>query len=132
MKITLLFMAKQLAKMVILFDADYAPETVSVLAELWFEAFRDESAEDVAAAMALYSRRGTRFPVPAKIFELLPQCRKVSAAPAGTVALPEAVDAPRADWGKKVRDVRAALAGDEKAKAELFAVTHRGSGRVMQ
>lgn len=73
-----------------------------------------ENVESVVAAFDLHRKRTTRFPTPAHIIALLPECRVL---PARRVAIPQATE------GKKTKGMGrlayAAYKGDKAAKAAL-------------
>ncbi|MDD2966624.1 MAG: hypothetical protein PHN64_03895 [Desulfovibrionaceae bacterium] len=93
-----------------------------MLADVWDDAFCDEQLCNMQRACAMYRRTGKRFPTPAHIFDLLPQCRQ-QGVQNDQQALPEITDAPASEWGQKASDVLAALRGDKDAAQRMKNLT---------
>lgn len=64
-----------LAKANLLYQGQYSREEIDALCAIFAEVFEGEDSEAIARAFALYFRQGKRFPTPAHILELLPECR---------------------------------------------------------
>lgn len=61
--------------MALVYQTGQSPEEISLLAEIFAEDLADEYWESIRRAFVLHRRRSTRFPTPAHIIAILPECR---------------------------------------------------------
>lgn len=64
-----------LARANMVYQAGFCPEELDVVAGVFAEALEGEDEESVRRAFALHVKNSKRFPTPAHIVELLPECR---------------------------------------------------------
>lgn len=97
----------------LVYQAGNPPEILAMLAEVFTEDLAGENVETINAAFTLHRRRSTRFPTPAHIIALLPECR----------VSPRLEALPQTTTGKKTagagRLAFAAFKGDKQAKEAL-------------
>lgn len=97
----------------LVYQADISPEELRTLANVFADDLLVENPESVTAAFDMHRRRSTRFPTPAHIFALLPECR----------VMPKLEALPQTSTGKKTagagRLAFAAFKGDKQAKEAL-------------
>lgn len=58
-----------------MYQSGQSPEEITLLAEVFAETLAEEELATLDKAFMLYMRNNKRFPTPAHIFELLPECR---------------------------------------------------------
>ena len=59
----------------LVYQTNQTPEELSILADIFAEDLEKENLESITNAFALHRRRSTRFPTPAHIIAILPECR---------------------------------------------------------
>lgn len=112
--------------MAVVYQTGQAPEEISLLAEIFAEDLMDENWESIRRAFTMHRRRSTRFPTPAHIIALLPECR----------VLPERVAIPQETGGKRTvgigkrtvgigKLVCEALKGNKNAKTALDEIINK-------
>jgi hypothetical protein len=116
------------------YQAKISREEILILATDWAEELKIENHESVKRAFDEYRRTKTSFPCLAALIKILPDVRTHGehSIHSCCVELPEQIPAPANEWASKVRDIRAALRGDEEARKRLEALTRTACGGVMQ
>ena len=67
---------EELSQTVLLYQTSHSREEIAILAVLFAEALEDEAEwPEISRAFGLHRKRNKRFPTPAHILELLPECR---------------------------------------------------------
>lgn len=99
-----------LAEAALVYQTTQTPEELAALAEIYAEDLEGESLEAINAAFSLHRKRSTRFPTPAHIMAILPECRSLPVYE----ALPAASKTPGMG-----RLAFAAFKGDQKAQEAL-------------
>lgn len=108
---------EELAQAALLYQTSHTREEIALLSELFAEALADE--KDLPAiwrAFALHRKQSKRFPTPAHILELLPECQQRAAAN----PLPEPDSKITPGFGKRVCEMwlaRKTTAQQDKAVA---------------
>lgn len=108
----------------LVYQAGNPPEVLAMLAEVFSQDLAGENVESINAAFALHRRRSTRFPTPAHIIALLPECR----------VSPRLDALPQTTMGKKTvgagRLAFAAFKGDRQAKEALGKLVGKACGKA--
>lgn len=100
----------ELSKCEIAYQGGHSPEELAVLMELFAEAMPNENPQSIRRAFAMHRKLSTRFPTPAHIIALLPDCRVMP----DRCAIPEKTSVPATDGLGLV--VLFALRGDADAR----------------
>lgn len=69
------YLLDKLATLAIVYQSNQSPEEIALLAEVFAEILAGEDTATLDKAFMLYLQNNKRFPTPAHIFELLPECR---------------------------------------------------------